>query len=380
MLEPKSFEEPSPVFALSFHADYRCRHSGACCTADWDVPVEVPLYRGLNEALAEGRVSMATPPADALIIDPDPPEGTSAIVARVERGDCVFYHRPSGLCAVHRDLGDALLPATCRHFPRVAVHDRRGTFISLTHYCPTAAGMLFREDVPIAIVQSPPAFPPADYEGLTVEPDAWPPLLQPDMLMDDEAYACWERHMVARCADANASPEDVLATLERDARHLRRYRPSDGPLIAAVSALPATLVRRDPEIDLESSLALYREVRQAIPEELLPPADENRLGEVFASAVAPEWWSWSWPLKRFLAAKAFAAWTAYQGRGLLTVVRGLEAALALVRVEAARQCRDRGQLLDRESLLEAIRQTDFILNHLAVGEELASLWSRVEES
>jgi hypothetical protein len=202
------------------------------------------------------------------------------------------------------------------------------------------------------------------------------------MLMDDAAYASWERHMVARCADADASPEDVLATLGRDAAHLRRYRryrPSDGPMIAAVAALPATAIRRDVERDLESSLALHREVRQAIPEDLLPAPDDDRLAEVFASVVAPEWHRWSWPLKRFLAAKAFAAWTAYQGRGLLTVVRGLEAALAVVRVEAARQCRDRGQSLGREALFEAFRQTDFILNHLAVGEELASLWSKAEE-
>jgi len=48
-----------PVFALSMHADYQCRHSGACCTADWDVPVEVPLFRSLDEALARGRVAPA---------------------------------------------------------------------------------------------------------------------------------------------------------------------------------------------------------------------------------------------------------------------------------------------------------------------------------
>ena len=77
----------------------------------------------------------------------------------------------------------------------------------------------------------------------------------------------------------------------------------------------------------------------------------------------------------YVAAKAFASWTAYQGRGVATIVRGLEAALALVRVEAARQCRDAGAPLDAERLKEAFRQADFLLNHLAVGEELAEAWS-----
>jgi hypothetical protein len=39
------------VYSLSIHADYRCRHSGACCTADWDVPVELPALQNVDEAL-----------------------------------------------------------------------------------------------------------------------------------------------------------------------------------------------------------------------------------------------------------------------------------------------------------------------------------------
>ena len=95
--------------------------------------------------------------------------------------------------------------------------------------------------------------------------------------------------------------------------------------------------------------------------------------------MSPEWTRWDAPLKRYLAAKAFSSWTAYQGRGLLTVVRGLEAALALVRVEAARQCRDQGRGLNADLLKEAFRQADFALNHLAVGEDLAEAWSQVED-
>jgi hypothetical protein len=84
------------------------------------------------------------------------------------------------------------------------------------------------------------------------------------------------------------------------------------------------------------------------------------------------------PLNRFIATKAFASWTAYQGRGVLTIVRGLEAALALVRVESARLCRDAARDLDADLLREAFRSADFILNHLAVGEDLAEGWSSVE--
>jgi hypothetical protein len=370
------------VYALSFHADYRCAHSGVCCSSDWDVPVELPIYRTLEAALAANRIVPAAesdggdPP---LITGDDLPDDAAAMLARTTGGDCVFYHRGSGLCVVHRDGGESHLPATCRHFPRLAVHDRRGTFMSLTHFCPTAARSLFRDDRPIAIVESPPAFPPGDYEGLTVEEEAWPPLLHARMLMDDRAYGAWERHMVARCADVSATPEQVLATLRRDVEQLRAFVPGPVTLTDAIAGLPADVVDATPPGLLATSLALRAEVVDAIPDDLKPEPDEAGLQGPYKQYVLPEWAVWRLPLNRYLAAKAFANWTAYQGRGIRAVVRGLEAALALVRVEAARQCRNAGRPLDADLLREAIRFADFALNHLAVGEDLAEGWSRAEQ-
>ena len=369
------------VYALSIHADYRCRHSGACCTADWDVPVELPLYRTLDEALSAGRVAPAGSDEHSavLIVEDQLPDDAAAMVARTATGDCVFYHRSSGLCVIHRDLGEPMLPATCRHFPRLAVRDRRGTFISLTHYCPTAAASLFRDDVRIEIVESPPAFPDADYEGLVVTSDDWPPLLRPDCLADLQSYTAWERHMVARCADAALSPESVIATLERDALVVRTVSPVTGAAIAdAIERLPVDGVDAPVPETLDASVAHYLEVLTAVPDEWRPEADTWNLTECYRRHVAAEWPGFAAPLRRYLAAKAFASWTGYQGRGFLTIVRGLEAALALVRVEAARRCRDADRPLDADLLCEAFRQTDFALNHLAAGDELAEAWSKVE--
>ncbi len=369
-----------PIYSLSIHADYQCEHSGVCCTSDWDVAAELPIYRSLDEAMHAGRLAAAAIPAGGRVfIQEDLPDDAGAMVARTTAGDCVFYHRNSGLCVVHRDMGQELLPSTCRHFPRVAVRDQRGTFISLTHYCPTAAGMLFREDVPLEIVESPRAFPPAIYDGLVVDPDAWPPLLHPQMLMDLEAYTAWEHHMVRRCADLTASPESVLATLTRDARLLRAFTPGKGSLIDAIAALPRDMVEAAPARTLDESLVFFAGVIDAVPDEYKPEPDEQMLPEVFVQHVAPAWAEWRAPLNRYLAAKAFASWTAYQGRGVLTIVRGLEAALALVRVEAARQCRDQNRPLDAELMRESIRAADFLLNHLAGGDELAEGWSKAEE-
>ena len=370
-----------PIFSLSIHADYKCRHSGVCCTSDWDVPAELPVYRSLDEAIAAGQLVVPGVPADGgvVLMQEDLPDDAAAMVARTARGDCVFYHRDSGLCVVHRDLGDETLPSTCRHFPRVAVRDQRGTFISLTHYCPTAASMLFRDDMPLDIVEAPAAFPPAAYDGLVVDPDAWPPLLHPQMLMDLEGYTAWERHMVRRCAHPVASPDSVLATLKRDAHVLRTYTPGLQSLVDAIGSLPHEMVEAEPARSLSSSLELRAGVVGAVPDDLRPEPDEHLLPAAFEQQVAPGWHAWRMPLNRYLAAKAFASWTAYQGRGVLTIVRGLEAALGLVRVEAARQCRDQARPLDADLLREAIRRADFLLNHLAVGEDPADGWSKAED-
>jgi Fe-S-cluster containining protein len=376
MLEAMS----SPVFALSIHADYKCRHSGACCTADWDVPVELPVYRSLDDQLRRGslRVAPAAEPLAPFVIEPDLPDGAAAMLERTHRGDCVFFERDSHLCVVHRDAGEESLPATCRHFPRLAVADARGTFVTLSHYCPTAASMLFREDVGLQIVDRPPAFPPADYDGLTVTGDDLPPLLSPSMLMDPDGYSAWERHMVRRCA-ADVLPESVVATLAADVSQLRKWRPGGISLLEAIGKLPDSLTPAASHPTLAGSLDLRSEVVDAIPDDLKPAPDDAGLEEAHRDHVRPAWSAFARPINRYLAAKAFASWTAYQGRGLATIVRGLDAALALLRIESARQCRDAARGLDRELLLEAFRSADFALNHLAVGEDLAAVWSRVEE-
>jgi hypothetical protein len=368
------------VFSLSIHADYRCRHSGQCCTVHWDVPIELPVFRSLAEALAEGRLQLAAAAAAAhvqpFVTDPGLPPPAAAVFGRTDGGNCAFFDDASHLCVVHRDLGESALAATCRHFPRIAIRDRRGTFVNLSHFCPTAAAMLFRTDVPLGIVAAPPAFPPGDYDGLSVNDDDYPPLLHPHVLMDHDGYAAWEAHMVARCVDAARSPESVLATLSRDAGILAQWRPGAHSLRDAVERLPASCVEQASPRSLDGSRVLQRECLAAVPPELLSDADDEGLDEAFSRDVAPYWERAATPVNRYMAAKAFASWTAYQGRGIRTVVRGIEAAVALVRVEAARQCRDADHPLNDQLLLEAFRAADFILNHQAVGEQLAEYWGR----
>jgi hypothetical protein len=201
--------------------------------------------------------------------------------------------------------------------------------------------------------------------------------LSPAMLMDLAAYSAWEQHMVRRCA-ADVLPEAALATLFSDAARVSTWRPGGISLSCAIEQLPSQVMGAEPHVTLSQSFVRRNEVVASIPDDLKPQPDDGGLATAYADYVKPEWSTLQRPVNRYLATKAFASWTAYQGKGLMTIVRGLEAALALVRTESSRQCRDARRPLDRDLLLQAFRAADFALNHLAAGEELAAAWSRAE--
>jgi Fe-S-cluster containining protein len=221
-----------PVFVLSIHADYACRHSGACCTAGWRIPVEPACEdRLLLSSLGRTRdSSRLLERGDGL-----------TVMALAEGGACVAFERGArgarSRCAVHRVLGHDALPSACQHFPRAAVTDDIGTFVTLSHFCPTAAGMLFRDDVELSIVEAPASFGSmTEYEGFDAR-GALPPLLAPGMLMDLESHHAWERHVVGLFANRTHTPELALERLGAQAAQLRSWRPVDGPLRACIQSL-----------------------------------------------------------------------------------------------------------------------------------------------
>jgi hypothetical protein len=68
-------------------------------------------------------------------------------------------------------------------------------------------------------------------------------------------------------------------------------------------------------------------------------------------------------VKRWLAARLFGTWIAYQGNGLDTIVGYLRACLDVFSVELARDGRPR----------EAIRRADHLIIHEASSQQLANL-------
>jgi Fe-S-cluster containining protein len=295
---------------LSFHADYRCRHSGACCRAGWTIPFDRREYHEVESLrLTAGSF---IPAGDGVMLATKQPDG-----------QCTFFSGSTHLCAIQHTGGHAALPLTCRMFPRLVLSDARGTFISLSHFCPTAASLLFEADgsaTPVAIVDAPATLVDVGtLDGLDAR-DAWPPLLRPGVLMDLESYGVWERLAIALLTRPGIAPLVSLDALRDTTDRIAGWTPGSTELLFAVHDAFGVV---------------------APPTDVLEPHDPA--------------------VKRWLAARLFGAWIAYQGDGLQTTVRYL------------RLCHDTfaRELARDGNPLETIRRSDLLLIHQSDSQQLA---------
>jgi len=300
-------------FWLNFHLGYSCRHSGACCSSGWAIPVErdrvIPIRSLAGRSDEAWLLADANAPADMA--------GTLAV-------------RPDGHCVFHGDTGCGIYasrPASCAHFPYVCLIDQRGVHVTLSHYCPTAAALLFDDHGPITIVEGP--SPVAGFEipeGLDAR-ESLPPAESPTRLMSFEAFADWERREVVQPSTASAAA--VVAARFEHARF----------------AVPAPWSWAEAPLDFEAR---------------------------WRTLVAPQWPAFAPVVQRYRAAKVFASWAAYSDDGLAAVRRVAAIADAVLEVEVVRQCQAAGRSLDAELLKQAIRQADLLLVHYADGWVLSS--------
>jgi hypothetical protein len=347
---------------MNAHARYSCRHSGACCTAGWTIPVEAHARRLLQ--------------VERLLPDSE--------------GSCPQYDRESARCRVHRDHGEALLPRSCHHFPRRALIDARGTFVTLSHFCPTAAALLLDSAGPLKVVDDPPAFPGArDYDGLDAVGE-WPPLLRRDALFDLESFSVWERHLVGSISSSTDEIAVVLSRVAGEAERVRAWHVSQGPLVDWTRKLadgPSAGAGSagDGEDGVLSRYAAYADARSAYARLCRLTPGGMSPAPVTADAVAaerelvkPRWNALAPMANRYVAAKAFASWTAYQWRDVRTQIAELYLAASVLRIECARAALRLERALDREVLLEAVRSSDLLLMHLVDRDALVD-WVRKAE-
>jgi hypothetical protein len=389
-----STTEPA-TWWLSCHVDYACRHSGACCRSGWPLPVEPAVVSAIDEAVVRGRVWTVDGRANWLDDTAGPAAGVAGTFRQID-GGCIF-HAPAPpmtvpatarerYCGVHAALGHAALPSSCQHFPRVCLIDDRGVRVSLSHYCPTAASLVVDHDAPVSIVAGPPAVPSRLVpEGLDVR-DGLPPRLTDDVLTDHDGATAWERHVVATVAGPTreSAVERALARIAADARRLAAWRPATNTTLADAVARLATEPWADPD-GVASGLAdpstwpsRFAMAADACQGAWLADAPPANLADLDDRYVAPRWPAHAGTAGRYLAAKAFGSWIAYQADAAVALSRWLMLCHAVLRVECARACGDAARPLDRDRLVQAIRRADLLLVHYADSLAIARALRRTD--
>jgi Fe-S-cluster containining protein len=300
-------------FWLNVHLPYACRHSGMCCTAGWPIPVERSRVSAIDEAIAKRRIPLRVEPW--LLGGADAPDDVAGILAARDNGHCVFFEAGRPGCSIHD-----VKPSGCNHFPYLCLIDPRGVHVTLSHYCPSAAALLFEHRGAIAVVEGPAPTGDDDVEGMDARESLPPVSADPKLLMSFDELSAWERDQVARAKIEDLHDQDV---------------------------------------------ALFHQARSAVPAPWSWPGPPEHLSEIWWSQVAPAWGHFDEVLANYAAAKLFASWALYLGNGTEAAVHSARIASAVVRIEAARQCALFHRPLDRELMIEAIRQSDLLLVHYA---------------
>ncbi len=366
------------AFCLRLHADYVCQHAGACCTAGWAIPIEKRAYDRVRVRFGREWRS--------LFADGGPlPEGAAAVLGVQPGGACVFFEPARGnLCAVHRELGTASLPSACRHFPRIVLNDARGTFISLSHFCPTAADLLRSPKAPaFEVVPAPASLAlesriaddgPEGLEGLAAR-EALPPLLCPGILTDLEGYDAWERAAIALLARTDLTASAALAILSSATRAVQSWRPGRGSLRETVAREFEIASTRKPDKNLDASERDELRVRLAlssVPSGLACPSPVEDWLARWRSGPAC-WGDVDDVVRGYLAARLYGNWIAYYGQGLHAIVEYLHVALAVLKMEAVRRHAHESASPPWQTVKEAVRSADLLLVHLADTKRLARL-------
>jgi Fe-S-cluster containining protein len=349
------------------HRDYVCRDAGACCTAGWPIPVEHAIHAKL-------RLHFGSDPALFDVTQPRP-DGAAATLGLQATGACVFFDGEAERhCRVHRDVGVECLPSACRQFPRVVLNDGRGVHISLSHFCPTAAELLFGT-TPLEIVPAPaPLALDGAVEGLDAR-GALPPLLRPGLLTDLDAYDRWERRAIALLADDNLTAADALERMAAATLRLQSWRPGGAPLAQAVDDEFDVARGREAKEDrvaredLDADLARVAAAIASVPAGVERPRDGlDRFREAWPETA--RWWpSADRVTRRYLAARLFGNWVSYQGMGLHGIVEYLRVCLAVLKTEAVRAAGSAGSASSAmpswQIVKKAVRNTDLLLVHLS---------------
>jgi hypothetical protein len=219
-------------------------------------------------------------------------------------------------------------------------------------------------------------------EGLDAT-DALPPLLRPGVLTDLDGYAAWEQACVATFARADLGYHDAIDVIADATSTIREWRPGTETLSERVHAAfrdARAGSGADPHAHSRAIETVTAFCAARVAEEIV------RDHQLHATALGEERWleqigpAFDAAIKNYLAARVFANWIAYQGRGLRSIVEWLRTCAALVRHHLTARVADgqAGTARAEADFVGAVRAADSFLLHVADTQVFARRFAHLE--
>jgi hypothetical protein len=222
---------------------------------------------------------------------------------------------------------------------------------------------MLMEREPLRIVEAgPPLRLEEPIEGLDAT-GALPPLVRPGILTDLPGYAAWERASVATFARSDLDCRESLDAVAAATERVRRWQPGSAPLAAVVEAAFRDARAAD-GCDPEAFTRVMNAVNSVCDGTAADDAAPlHGLDATRRRRAAVEFQRFDGAIKNYLAARVFANWVAYQGRGLRTIVEWLRTCAAVLDGQLLRAAADREGPLGPADFVAAVRKTDLLLLH-----------------
>ena len=135
--------------APDYYDRFRCK-GGACrnsCCMGWGISVDMKEYFLLIGLDCSPRLHARL---ECAFHQPDTPSPERyALISPDWRGDCPM-HDEDGLCMLHRECGEDVLPAVCRMYPR-SVREENGVIKCVcSASCEAVTELLMDEEAPLS--------------------------------------------------------------------------------------------------------------------------------------------------------------------------------------------------------------------------------------
>ncbi len=151
------------TLTTDFYLDFSCK-CGSCrhaCCIGWPVNVTMDEYFRLLGVECSDELRRRL---DCGMILRGGGEAEYAYIHHGFTGDC-YMRRDDGLCAIQRELGEEILPAICRMYPRSSTAWDDGAKCAVANSCEETLELLFHREKPIEFITSDISLPTVKRSG-----------------------------------------------------------------------------------------------------------------------------------------------------------------------------------------------------------------------